>query len=94
MIIKPNPPNGYRMLEEGKDKTSPQDQIRVKGNPEESSNTDSGQHWARCFRQGKYGLVFATDTAVPYKAPTKPEDYCFYRCRKYAEPVKPAPEKD
>jgi len=85
-MFKPNPPIGYRMLEVGKDKTSPHDLIWVMGNPDESGHTDGGQQWARCFRQAQYGLEFAIDTGVPYKEPKGPEDYCFYRCRKYAEP--------
>jgi hypothetical protein len=85
MMIKPNPPMEYRMLEEGKDKTSPHDLIWVMGNPDNSGYTDGGQHWVRCFKQATQGLVFATDTGVPYKEPTGPEDYRFFRCRKYAE---------
>ncbi len=82
LMNKPVPPNGYRMLEEGKDISSVQDLIWVIDERYVSKTGKISQRWAHSIMQSDEGLKIASDVNQTYIEPKSVEDYCFYRCRK------------
>ena len=72
---KPLPPDGYIMLRDGRDTTSPRDLVWV-------SLGHGSYAWMPSFKQTEGGFVLSADNAKLYKEPTKLEDYCFFRCKK------------
>ena len=80
LMKRPIPPEGYRMLEEGKDTTTVYDLIWIVDN-NNSANGYYNRRWARAIVNERDGLKVPSDTNVKYVEPKQVEDYCFFRCR-------------
>jgi hypothetical protein len=74
--MKPTPPPGYKMLEEGKDMTTVYDLIWA------IDKNGKSQRWAHAILETDEGIKMASDTHQTYVEPKNVEDYCFFRCKK------------
>lgn len=80
---KPTPPTEYRMLVEDRDVTTIHDLIWIIDDKSfQNGHSYVTQRWAHSVMQTEDGIRVAADVNQKYKEPKKPEDYCFFRCRK------------